>query len=93
MLYVSALFAVVLTPVVNSTAKPHFKPQTIMGRGLAIVSLLVIMVAAIAIFGFLTIPPVAHDLNQLNGQAPERVPQMFDRLRRSHSLAAWTAPI
>ena len=80
MLYVSALFAVVLTPVVNSTAKLHFKRRHL-GRGLAIVSLLVIMVAAIAIFGFLTIPPVAHDLNQLSGQAPERVPEMLNRLR------------
>jgi predicted PurR-regulated permease PerM len=81
MLYVSALFAVVLTPVVNSTAKLHIGHRRL-GRGPAILFLLVGTACAFAVFGFLTIPPVVRDLEQFSWQAPSRIPELLARFQQ-----------
>ena len=81
LLYVAALFAVVLTPVVRATG--HLR----VGRwqpfhGKAILVLLLAVLGALTTFGFFAFPPVLRDLQQLSSQAPERFPEILDKLRR-----------
>src|ERR1039457_5813602 len=79
MLYVSALFAVVLSPIVNSTAQlriGRWQPF----KGSAIFFLLLLVVAAFAAFGFLALPPVIRDLQEFAREMPTRLPALMDKL-------------
>jgi predicted PurR-regulated permease PerM len=81
LLYISALFAVAFRPIVRSTG--HIR----VGRwqpfhGKAILVLLLVAAGGLAAFGFLAIPPVLHDLEQLSARAPAKVPQILSRLQR-----------
>lgn len=80
LLYVSALFAVVLTPVVRATGHLHIgRWQPLRGR--AILFLVLAIAGALSAFGYFTIPPVLHDLDQLSGQAPVKVPEFVEKLK------------
>jgi predicted PurR-regulated permease PerM len=79
MLYVSGLFAVVLSPIVNSTAQlriGRWQPF----KGSAIFFLLLLVVAALAAFGFLALPPVIRDLQEFAREMPTRLPALMDKL-------------
>jgi predicted PurR-regulated permease PerM len=81
LLYVSALFAVVLTPLIKgitgiSIAGWH------PGRGLSIFLLLLTVGAAAALFFAFALPPVLHDLQALISELPTRGPQLLDQLHR-----------
>jgi predicted PurR-regulated permease PerM len=81
MLYVSALFAVVLTPVIQAImqVKTRFwKP----GRGTAIILLLVLVGGAVTLFFAVALPPVVRDLSTFTKELPSRGPQMLGQLRR-----------
>lgn len=80
LLYVSALFAVVLTPVVRWTSQLRiggWRPF----RGWAIFTLLLAGAAAVTVFGFLALPPVIRDLQAFSGDLPQRVPAILEKLR------------
>ena len=80
LLYVSALFAVVLRPLVRATGHVHIgRWQPFHGK--AILALLLAAAGALTAFGFLAIPPVLHDLEQLSAQAPDKVPQILSKLK------------
>jgi len=81
LLYVSALFAVVLTPLVDRISNLRIR-QWQPFKKIAILVLLVGSAAALAAFGFLAIPPVLRDLQQFAGEMPTRVPQLLDKLRK-----------
>ncbi len=81
LLYVTALLAVVLRPVVLATG--HFQ----VGRwkpfhGKAVLVLVLAVAGGIAAFCFLALPPVLRDLKQLSVQAPVRLPQLLDKLKK-----------
>ncbi len=81
LLYVSALFAVVLNPVVRSTSRFHigrWRPF----KGSAIFFLLVGAAAAITVFGFLALPPVINDLQQFGAEMPTRLPGILQSVKR-----------
>jgi predicted PurR-regulated permease PerM len=81
LLYVSALFAVVLSPVVGFTARlriGRWRPF----RGSAIFFLLLAMAAALTAFGFLALPPVIRDLQAFSGEMPARLPGLLERLKQ-----------
>jgi predicted PurR-regulated permease PerM len=81
LLYVSALFAVVLTPVVRATGRLRIgRWQPLKGR--AILFLLLALAGALTAFGYFTIPPVLHDLDQLSQQAPSKVPELMVRFKQ-----------
>jgi predicted PurR-regulated permease PerM len=80
LLYVSALFAAVLTPVVRFTAKlriGRWRPF----KGYAVFFLLLAMAGALTAFGFLALPPVIRDLHEFANEMPVRLPGLLDKLR------------
>ncbi|MGA9669913.1 MAG: AI-2E family transporter [Terracidiphilus sp.] len=80
LLYVSALFAVVLTPVVRFTAGIRiWRWQPF--KGTAVLFLMLALVGGLTAFGFLALPPVIRDLQQFNGEAPTRLPQIVAKFK------------
>ncbi len=80
LLYVSALFAVVLSPLVRTTASLHvgrWRPF----KGSAIFFLLLGAAAAITAFVFLALPPVLSDLQQFAMEMPARLPGVLQKLQ------------
>jgi predicted PurR-regulated permease PerM len=80
-IYVSALFAVVLMPVMRGIMRLRigkWKP----GRGSAIFILLLAVGGAASLFFFVALPPVIRDLRQFASEAPVRGPQMLARIRQ-----------
>ncbi|HEY2471183.1 MAG TPA: AI-2E family transporter [Terracidiphilus sp.] len=81
LLYVSALAAVVLTPVVRATSRfkvGRWRPF----RGRAILILLLAVVGGLTAFGFLAFPPVIRDLHEFTREMPTRLPAFLDKLKR-----------
>lgn len=81
LLYVAALLAVVLTPLVRATGHlrvGRWQPL----KGKAVLFLLLAVAGGLTAFGFLALPPVIHDLQQLSAQAPTRVPELLDKLQK-----------
>ncbi|HWE86163.1 MAG TPA: AI-2E family transporter [Terracidiphilus sp.] len=81
LLYVSALFAVVLKPLASFIADlriGRFRPF----RKIGIFMLLLFVVGGLTAFGFLAIPPAAHDLHSFAVDLPARLPGMLDKFKR-----------
>ncbi|MGD0481053.1 MAG: AI-2E family transporter [Terracidiphilus sp.] len=82
LLYVSALFAVVLTPVVRATSRLRIGRWHPFHGATAIFFLLLIVAGAFTAFGFLALPPVIRDLWALNGEMPTRLPALLARFKQ-----------
>jgi predicted PurR-regulated permease PerM len=80
MLYVSALFAVVLSPMVRFTAQLRIRRWQPF-KNCAVFVLLLTVAAALTIFGFLALPPVISDLHGFAQEMPSRLPAQLDRLK------------
>ena len=82
LLYVSALFAVVLTPAVRATSNlrvGRWRPF----RGPAAILFLVAALALLVIaFGSLAFPPIVRDLQTFSGEMPTRLPLLLAKLQR-----------
>jgi predicted PurR-regulated permease PerM len=81
LLYVSALAAVVLTPVVRATSRfqvGRWRPF----KGRAILILMLAVLGGLTAFGFLAFPPVIRDLHQFGSEMPTRLPAFLDKLKR-----------
>ncbi|KAA6457650.1 AI-2E family transporter [Acidobacteria bacterium AB60] len=81
LVYVSALFAVVLQPALNGIAGiriGRFQPF----RRTAILVLLLCVAGGAALFGFLAVPPIVRDLQEFSKELPQRLPQLVEKLRR-----------
>ena len=81
LLYVSALFAVVLMPVVNGIMKLRigsWKP----GRGVAILILFLAVAGFATLFFVFAFPPVLRDIREFLNELPTRGPQLLSRIRR-----------
>ena len=81
LLYVSALLAVVLRPVVRAVSTlqvGRWRPF----KGYAILVLLLLAAGAIATFCFLALPPVIRDLHEFGKELPTRLPILLEKLKR-----------
>ena len=79
-IYVSALFAVVLTPLVTRITElriGRYHPS----RAVAIVLLLVTVLAALTIFFLIGLPPVLSDLRGFLTELPARIPAAVARIK------------
>jgi predicted PurR-regulated permease PerM len=81
LLYVSALFAVVLSPVIHGIMRLHIG-RWHPGKGLAILLLMLSVGAAATLFFAFALPPVLHDVQALVSELPTRGPQLLDELHR-----------
>jgi predicted PurR-regulated permease PerM len=82
LLYVSALFAVVLSPVVHATSRLRIARWKPFQGSAAIFILLLALAAALTAFGFLSLPPVIRDLQSLSGELPTRAPVLLDKIKQ-----------
>ena len=81
LLYVSALSAVVLSPLIRGITRLHIGSWH-PGRGLAIFSLLLSVGAATTLFFVFAVPPVLKDLQSLITELPTRGPQLLEQFHR-----------
>jgi predicted PurR-regulated permease PerM len=80
LLYVSALIAVVLQPLVQFVAGlriGRFQPF----RRVAIFILLLFVLGGLVAFGFFALPPVIRDLEEFGKEMPLRLPPLLEKLR------------
>lgn len=80
LLYVSALFAVVLSPVVRFTSQLRIRGWQPF-KGSAIFLLLLVVAGALTAFGFLALPPVISDLQGFAREMPTRLPGLLEKLK------------
>jgi predicted PurR-regulated permease PerM len=80
-IYVSALFAVVLMPVMRGIMKLKIgKWQP--GRGMAIFILLLAVAGGMTVFFLFALPPAIRDLREFAAELPTRGPQMVARVQQ-----------
>jgi predicted PurR-regulated permease PerM len=82
LLYVSALFAVVLSPVVRATSRVRIGRWRPFQGSMAIFILLLAVAGGLTTFGFLALPPVINDLQSLTGELPARLPAILAKLQQ-----------
>jgi predicted PurR-regulated permease PerM len=79
-LYVSALFAVVLMPIVNSICKLNIRGWQ-PSRAIGIVLMLLTVGLALSLFFLIALPPVMRDLSQFLTDLPQRIPVAVAKLK------------
>ncbi len=81
LVYVSALFAVVLTPAVTQIMRitiRGWRPS----RPVAILGLVLSVFLVLTVFFLLGFPPVLHDLEHFTADLPQRLPLLVAKLKR-----------
>jgi len=81
LLYVCALFAVVLTPLLQSIARFRIRSWQPF-KNCAVLVLLLAAIGFVLAFGFLALPPVIRDLHEFAHEMPARLPVILDKLKR-----------
>jgi predicted PurR-regulated permease PerM len=81
LLYVSALFAVVLMPVVRGVQRLKIR-NWCPNRGIAITLLLLAVAGSITLFVVFALPPVINDAREFVKELPQRGPAMLSKLKR-----------
>lgn len=78
--YVSALFAVVLMPVVQRIMNIRIAGRSV-SRPLAIGLLLAGVGIALGLFLYIALPPVLRDIRQFSADFPKRMPQIIAKIK------------
>jgi len=81
MVYVSALFAVVLMPLVQNIMRLRIGKWS-PSRPLAIVALVFSVFLALTLFLIFALPPVMHDIQHFAADLPRRIPDVIARIKR-----------
>lgn len=82
LIYVSALFSVVLLPVVQWIMDFEMRGGRRISRGIAITLLLSCVALGLTIFFVVGLPPVIHDIRQFAADLPYRINQLVTKLNR-----------
>jgi predicted PurR-regulated permease PerM len=80
LVYVSALFAVVLMPVVQNIMQLRIGKWS-PSRPIAIVALVVAVFGGLALFLIVGLPPVMHDAQHFAADLPQRIPSVIAHLK------------
>ncbi len=81
LVYVSALFAVVLMPIVQEIQKVRVRKWS-PSRPLAIIVLVVGVMATLVLFFMICLPPVLRDIHHFAEELPARIPELVGRIHR-----------
>ncbi len=81
LVYVSALVAVVLTPLARAIMRIRIGKWH-PGMGLSVILLMASVAALISLFALFAVPPAFRDLRQFVSELPQRAPDLLDRLKR-----------
>ncbi|QMV19517.1 AI-2E family transporter [Granulicella sp. 5B5] len=81
LVYVSALFAVVLMPIVQRIMLLRIRGWS-PSRPVAIVALVAGVFLALTLFLVIALPPVLRDLQHFGQDLPQRLPGLLDKLKR-----------
>src|ERR1700734_2529336 len=81
LVYVSALFAVVLMPIVQEIQKVRIRRWS-PSRPAAIILLVVAVLTALVLFFMLCLPPVLRDIHHFVEELPVRIPDLVGRIHR-----------
>jgi predicted PurR-regulated permease PerM len=81
LVYVSALFAVVLMPIVQHIMRLRIRKWS-PSRPIAIVALVLSVFVTLTLFLILALPPVMHDVQRFAADLPQRVPDVIAHLKR-----------
>src|SRR4051794_29668615 len=80
-LYVSALFAAVLMPIVTHITTFEFQGRR-PSRPAAIFLLIVAVALIVAVFFIVGLPPVLRDFTQFSTELPTRIPHIVGRIKK-----------
>jgi predicted PurR-regulated permease PerM len=80
-LYVSALFAVVLMPAVSRITRLNLRGYH-PSRAVAIIFLIIAVAGIVALFVTTGLPPVLRDLREFSDELPQRIPDFVAKLKR-----------
>jgi predicted PurR-regulated permease PerM len=80
-IYVSALFAVVLMPLVRGVMKLHIGKWS-PGRGMAVLIILLLFTGCLTVFFVFALRPAFKDLREFIRELPQRGPQFFARIQQ-----------
>lgn len=81
LVYVSALFAVVLMPLVQNIMRLRIGKWS-PSRPLAIITLVLSVFLALTLFLIFAMPPVMHDIQRFANDLPHRIPDIIARIKR-----------
>jgi predicted PurR-regulated permease PerM len=81
LVYVSALFAVVLMPLVQNIMRLRIGKWS-PSRPIAIVALVISVAGTLALFLIFALPPVLHDIQHFAADLPRRIPPVIARIKR-----------
>ena len=90
LIYVSALFAVVLSPAIGLIQKMRLYTWRA-GRGFAIIFLILIIVLAGTLFAVFALPPVYRDARAFSAEWPRHMAELTDGLKRLPFAAKFDA--
>lgn len=79
-IYVSALFSVVLMPLVRTMMRLHIRSWH-PSRGMAVLLMLIITVGGLALLVFVALAPGFRDLREFIHELPQRGPKFFARIQ------------
>jgi predicted PurR-regulated permease PerM len=79
--YVSALFAVVLRPIVDATGNIQIKGRQPFQGPIAILVLVLAVMAVLTVLGVVTFTPVIHDLQAFGTSNSAQVPNLVDKIK------------
>ena len=82
LLYVSALLAAILKPVVQATSSVRIGRWQPLKGSAAVFFLLLAVAGLLTAYGFIAFPPVVHDLQDLGNSFPTRLPEILAKLKR-----------
>ncbi|MGA8531659.1 MAG: AI-2E family transporter [Acidobacteriaceae bacterium] len=80
-IYVSALFAVVLMPLVRAIMKLRIGKWH-PGKGMAVLILLLLTVGSLALFAIVGLAPAFRDLREFIRELPQKGPEFFARIQK-----------
>lgn len=80
LVYVSALFAVVLMPIVQNIMSLRVRTWS-PSRPIAVVALVVAVFGSLALFLIAGLPPVMHDVQHFAADLPQRIPNIIAHLK------------